>query len=271
MHLSRRALAAAVSVGTVVRPYRGCYALPEATRAQVLSAMMRARITCVTALEAWDVPLLGADVSDVHLAVPRDRGITSGDARWQSDVVLHRGPALTGVRAVDMPTALGHAARCADFSTLLVATDYLLKAGSISRSALDAVPGVVGKRLRAMASAEADSPPETLARLALIEAGYQPRQQVTFTNIGRVDLVVNDSAVIEVDGRAYHSNPAAFVRDRRRDRALTQLGYQVLRFAAVEVLADRAIVARDVTAAVGPPRGATLARAAARRLPADAT
>jgi len=268
MQVSRRALAAAVSVGTVARPYRGCYALPKAARAQVLSAMMRARMTCVTALAAWDVPLLGADLSDVHLAVPRDRGITSGDVRWQSDVVLHRGPVLTGVRSVDMPTALGHAARCADFPTLLVATDYLLRSGSISRSALDAVPGSAGRRLRAMASAEADSPPETLARLALIEAGYQPRQQVTFTTIGRVDLVVNDSAVIEIDGRAYHSDPAAFVRDRRRDRALAQLGYRVLRFAAAEVLADRAIVARDVAASVGPPRGATLARAVAGRHPA---
>lgn len=116
--------------------------------------------------------------------------------------------------------------------------------------------------MRALASAGGQSPPETLARLSLVEAGYVPSEQVSFTNVGRVDLVINDCVVVEVDGRSYHSDPAAFVRDRRRDRVLTKDGFRILRFAASEVFADRFIVAREVAGVVGPARGVLLPRTA---------
>jgi very-short-patch-repair endonuclease len=35
--------------------------------------------------------------------------------------------------------------------------------------------------------------------------------------------------IVEVDGFAYHGSRAAFERDRRKDAALTQAGYRVLR------------------------------------------
>ncbi|UPU87515.1 endonuclease domain-containing protein [Demequina sp. TMPB413] len=74
---------------------------------------------------------------------------------------------------------------------------------------------------------------------------------MSFDGIGRVDLMVGDAVVVEVDGRHYHSDPIAFVADRRRDRALQELGFRVLRFAASEVLSDPACVARAVVAQLG--------------------
>lgn len=258
----RRPLAEALASGAIVRPYRGCYALPEAARVQVVSAMLRVRPTCVNVFEDWDVPLLLGPSKVVHVAVPRDRGVTLSDKRWQSDVVVHRGPDLTGVRALDAPVALAHASHCLDFAALLVAADHLLTTRIIDAQSLEVIPGAVGGRLRALASAGGQSPPETLARLSLVEAGYVPSEQVSFTNVGRVDLVINDCVVVEVDGRSYHSDPAAFVRDRRRDRVLTKDGFRILRFAASEVFADRFIVAREVAGVVGPARGVLLPRTA---------
>lgn len=259
MGVSRRQLNSAVRAGTVLRPYYGCYATAGAREPQVMSALFRGTLTCISALEAWGVPLIGNRDSRVHLALPRDRGVAPGDRRWREDVVLHRGPAITGVRAIDVVSVVRHASRCLEFPALVVVTDHLLATRAIDRRALDELPGRIGGRLRATATSLAQSPPETLGRLALLQAGYEPVAQVSFKNVGRVDLVVGDCVVVEIDGLAYHSGQAAFVRDRRRDRALTHLGYRVLRFAAIEVLDDPSIVSRAVERVIGPARGQALA------------
>lgn len=55
----------------------------------------------------------------------------------------------------------------------------------------------------------------------------------------RVDFIHEESkTIIEVDGATYHSNDAAFKKDRERDRLLTELGYAVLRFHGAEIRQD---------------------------------
>lgn len=51
---------------------------------------------------------------------------------------------------------------------------------------------------------------------------------------------------MEVDGRDYHSAPAAFQRDRHRQNALVAAGWQVLRFAAADVLRRPGWIAAQV-------------------------
>lgn len=46
--------------------------------------------------------------------------------------------------------------------------------------------------------------------------------------------------------RDYHSDPSAYIRDRRRDRAATAGQRRVLRFAGAEVIADARAVALEV-------------------------
>ena len=41
--------------------------------------------------------------------------------------------------------------------------------------------------------------------------------------------------IVECDGFEYHNSPVAFVHDRKRDRALKNKGYEVLRFAGAEI------------------------------------
>jgi very-short-patch-repair endonuclease len=44
-----------------------------------------------------------------------------------------------------------------------------------------------------------------------------------------------DRLVVETDGRSFHDNPAAFERDRSRDRALHLAGYRVVRFTHTQI------------------------------------
>lgn len=48
----------------------------------------------------------------------------------------------------------------------------------------------------------------------------------------RVDFLVNEWLVVEIDGAAYHSSPEAMARDQLRDRHFEGLGYSVLRIPA---------------------------------------
>ena len=103
--------------------------------------------------------------------------------------------------------------------------------------------------LRALLDPDAESPGESLARVALLRSGLAVRSQVFYEGIGRVDLQVG-GVVVEIDGREYHSDPQAFERDRRRDRALRLMGLTVFRYSAREVFDDPRAVARDVRAVV---------------------
>lgn len=248
---TRREIQAAVRRGGLGNPCRGCYSLPEASDAIVAAAVWRGRPTCVSALESWAVPLVGRMPTGVHIAVPRNRGVTTADPRWSPSVVVHRGPTLTGVPEVDAAVVVFHASRCLGPDALLIAVDHLLHRHMLDPYQIRCIRPGLTRWLVEHADAGAESPPETLARLALRTRGFEVRTQVRFDGIGRVDLVVEDAVVVEVDGRAYHSDPVAFVTDRQRDRELQALGFRVLRFAAAEVLGDPGCVARAVAVCLG--------------------
>ncbi|BDZ61999.1 hypothetical protein GCM10025873_17900 [Demequina sediminis] len=78
-----------VAGGHVVRPLRGCYALPHASRAAILRAAYRAELCCLSLCEALKLPIIAADPC-VHLVVPRDRARRATDKRPVSGVTLHR-------------------------------------------------------------------------------------------------------------------------------------------------------------------------------------
>ncbi|MEX0696989.1 MAG: DUF559 domain-containing protein [Dongiaceae bacterium] len=54
------------------------------------------------------------------------------------------------------------------------------------------------------------------------------------------------NVIVECDGFAFHSDPEKFERDRKRDRALQDCGYDVLRFAGSEINRDSRAVADEL-------------------------
>ena len=78
--------------------------------------------------------------------------------------------------------------------------------------------------------------------------------------IGVVDLLFDEAAlVIEIDGRAYHSDDVAFQRDRRRQNRLVRAGYTVLRFTWDDIVnrpTDVVRLVRQMLARLASPRNA---------------
>ena len=92
---------------------------------------------------------------------------------------------------------------------------------------------------------------ESVVKVRLARLGIQLRQQVHIPAVGHVDFrVVGTKIVIEVDGYAYHSDPEAFERDRRRDGELVALGYTVVRLSFRQVFNNWVWCERVVLAAI---------------------
>ncbi|MGX5681968.1 DUF559 domain-containing protein [Schumannella luteola] len=69
--------------------------------------------------------------------------------------------------------------------------------------------------------------------------------------VGRIDFLVGNRLVVEIDGAEFHAPREAFERDRRRDALLTSLGFRVLRFSYIQVLNRWPEVERAILTAVG--------------------
>ncbi|MGD8194676.1 endonuclease domain-containing protein [Herbiconiux sp. P18] len=162
-------------------------------------------------------------------------------------------PASGAVDSVE--SALVHSTLCQTRSTAIATLDSALHLRLISRRRLlvllDQLPGRY-REYGPFVDGTAESGLESLVRLGLRSVGIAFRLQVRIDGVGRVDILVGERLVIEVDGSAWHSGHAAFAADRRRDLELARLGYLVVRLSYSQVVHDwtatldvvRGIVAR---------------------------
>jgi very-short-patch-repair endonuclease len=92
-----------------------------------------------------------------------------------------------------------------------------------------------------------------------------PERQVAIGSY-RVDFLWRDlKLVVETDGRETHDSDVAFLEDRVKDRALTRLGYEVLRFTWAEVTLRPGVVAAEVRAAIRRRQGRVELSSSGRR------
>ncbi|WP_304050085.1 endonuclease domain-containing protein [Jatrophihabitans endophyticus] len=119
----------------------------------------------------------------------------------------------------------------------LVAADAAMHEGLAGRDTLDkeledAVgwPGVrQAREVLALADGRAESPLETLVRLALHDSGFPPPELQVSIGGYRVDMLWPEQRlIVEVDGLAKYSDES-WRREKRREQVLRALGYRVER------------------------------------------
>ena len=136
-----------------------------------------------------------------------------------------------------------------DSETAVACLDTAITAFGLSRQQLHRAFVGQSKRSRELASRAqpgSDSGLESIVRQRLESRGTPFRQQVSFTNIGRVDFLFDYGVVVEIDGWAFHKSPASFESDRRRDALLTERGLTVLRFSYLQVTEEWKFVERVI-------------------------
>lgn len=244
------AITRAVRSGEVTRIRAGWVALPTAPPEIVRAIRVGGRLSCLSVLQhekLWcerDSRMHVRVASRAsHLAAPHSRAVPLGDPeRW--GVVLHRSRAGFGLDEPDGPVdtiewALLHAICCQTKSGAIVTMDSALNKKRISRSGLEFLVAELPasyRRYLDLVDGTAQSGLETKARLGLHRYNIPYRSQVKVPGVGRVDLLVGDRLVVELDGREFHSSDEAYEEDRRRDLILIERGYFVIRLSYDQVM-----------------------------------
>ncbi|MBM7472846.1 type IV toxin-antitoxin system AbiEi family antitoxin domain-containing protein [Subtercola frigoramans] len=247
--ISPHYLREAVRQGRVSRIRHGWIAAPTAPAALVQAIRVGGFLTCIPALRLQGVWCIDDERLHVrvdrhanNLASPTCRGVPLGDPTARG-VIIHRSYSSDWVRAdfaIDsVESALMHAAVCQSRDNAVVVFDSALNLKLVSRRRLEQVASQLTDKHRqviSLADAAAQSGLETKARLRLRALGIRYRTQVHFDGVGRVDLVVGDRLVLELDGREWHSTEEAFAEDRRRDLILNEQGCHVIRLTYAQVM-----------------------------------
>ncbi len=259
-------LRGALKAGSLNRPRRGWYSTWPERDPRFRAMRVGGRLTGISAVAALGGWVLGRH--PLHVAVPTNaarlrnqwrRDLRRADAR-DDDVVVHWvGPAhdrtsSTGV--VDLVEALELVCRVEPLEQAIAAIDWALATGRIDRidrAVLAERLGPLGV-LVALADERCESLPESLARTRLRAAGLQVVPQVHWKgDLERIDLVIEGTVALEVDGEEFHRD--TFEDDRWRDLELTDAGYHALRpsarqvfskWSAVQAAVVRALQARGI-------------------------
>jgi len=231
-----RALKRAVQERAVLRVGHGIYALPGIAPEVTAAMLAGASLGCVSAAAVHGLWVWNRH--GMHFSAPRSITVSSGTK-------VHRiRQGYTGV--VPLEVCLRQVMACLPLAEALVITESALAKGLVTEQDLHRLTRGRGSKragevLRAIRPG-AESLAETLARHTLVTAGYEVVCQRRVAGVGRVDLEVNNRLLIEIDGRAYHSDAASFAEDRRRWNELTIRGLDLLVLPARYVLADPASV-----------------------------
>lgn len=107
-----------------------------------------------------------------------------------------------------------------------------------------------------IADGDTESVGESFTRAVLAEAGLRPQAQVNIyrddgTKIARVDFLFADERVIvEFDGRVKYDDPDALWKEKLREDALREAGYQVIRVTWGQLMTSADDFLRRVRAAL---------------------
>jgi very-short-patch-repair endonuclease len=171
-----------------------------------------------------------------HISVARNAVVPAS-----SGVRLHwsRGPIPLASFALIEPVenALVHIAECQPFEHALVVWDSALNQRRVSVAALSRLHlrSAAARAVQAVCSGLADSGLETLPVVRLAASGIKVEQQVLLEG-HRVDGLIGDRLVLQIDGFGFHSSAEQRRSDIAHDRALTLLGYTVFRYDYKEIL-----------------------------------
>lgn len=254
--VSKRALSAAVSDGSVVSPAPGTYALHNTEPGIVAATALRGQLACVSACEWWGLRRWHAPDA-IHIAVPSSRHVQEDRLRALGLRGVHRlDPEVPSATVESVSEAIDHAALCNAPLEQLVIVDSALNTKRVSKAELAWLSSGTSKRRKwivANANSGAASVPETVARAVLTAAGFMPEVQAGRPGVGRVDLQLRKRYVLEVDGWESHSSKEAFAEDRRRDREVAAARDWTLRFTYWDVMRDPLVFAAEVARIVRTP------------------
>jgi len=233
--MTRRAIESALQAGRLVRLRRGVYADADACEPVMSAALLGGPPACVSAARHHGLWTMAApEPLHVGLSPRGHRRGTGWVPHWDHDVAD-----TFGVPAVAQ--TLRQILRCRGVEDFVVALESALhqrKIGPAELSWLAAHTNDTGREAIAFARSDAESGLETLVRWRLRDWGVKVRTQHGIVSVGRVDLLLGERLIVELDGADNHASPDHRHRDLVRDAHAAAWGFVTLRFDYAMVVHD---------------------------------
>lgn len=233
----------ALDTGDLTRLRRGWYMTPTAEREVADAVRAGGCLGCVSSLRRR-----GVYTFDQRLHVR----VAESDGNCLPRHVVRRsvpgGWSAPATPVDSLADSLLAASRCCSPEDLLVLLDSVVNLGLMRSEQVLRLfaesPVFVRRTVSRMDRAESGT--ETLVRDRLRHLGLPVQTQVWIAGVGRVDLLVGERLVVEVDSVEHHTSLAAYTNDRRRDRQLRALGFVPIRLTHQQVVYDWLEASMDI-------------------------
>ena len=245
-----RSLRRSAATGDVIRIRSGLYASPDLPWATRVALRHGGVLACVSVARQHGLWVLPLD-EIVHVSLPPNGHSRDHD---ECTCVQHWNALAFSTTEVSLVDALLQIRGCLGEDAFFATLESALHHGTldpIGRRELRARITESARWLVDLARTDAESGLESLLRLRLHRLGLQLRTQVEIPGVGRVDFVLGDRLILEVDGRTGHEDPDGRHRDRVRDVVAAAHGFQTLRFDYALVVHDWPLVEQAILEATG--------------------
>ena len=257
-----RSIQRAAATGAIIRIRRGWYALRSAPAEQTRAIRVGGSLACISGCSYYGLwrPLekrlhVGVDHGAHHLKDPI-AGTPLGAEHPPPGLVVHWSRERTADHVpgvLPLITCLAQVVRCQPEDIAFAVLESALRGRHLSAQQQARLEFAVSSKKRFLvrhARESADSGSESLFRYRMLRLGVRMRSQVEIPGVGRVDFVIGDRLLIEIDSNAHHGGIAKRLRDLHRDAIAAGLGFLTLRFDYDQILHDWETVEATVLAII---------------------
>jgi very-short-patch-repair endonuclease len=256
----------AVRTGTLRRIRYGWLQTADADPAVIRAVRAGGRLGCISATRHYGIWTPEHD--HLHVSLPQHAGRYA-----RADVVAHwEGARWRDMRSPIEPVdrVIRQVVECCDRDTAIAVIDSALQLRTTTLSRVASTIATLPEQHKSLlreVDARSESGYESICRARLTRLGLRPCTQASIPGVGRVDLIVGDRLLIEVDGKEWHDRADAFLADRSRDLAAHRQGFTTVRLAPSHTTSEWQWVERVIMSIVA--RGEHMWSARQRRFRAN--
>lgn len=225
----RAQVSAAIDAGTLVEVVRGWVAYPTADSLVIEAVEKGGRLGCLSGCRVHG--LWTPDHSEPHIIIGR------GEKRRRSAWHRHTS-ALPGEAVFPVAECIAQVIRHHSPEEALMVLESAVQKGLVTRMEAEVlIADCSSAKQNALRffDPRAESGSETRVRMWLQQVRVQVRPQVQIPGVGRVDLVVGNSLIVECDSERHHKYTE---EDYARDLAAKALGFETLRLSYRQIFLE---------------------------------
>jgi very-short-patch-repair endonuclease len=243
--ITPRALRRSVAAGEVIRARQGVYLSPDLPVPIRVAVRHGGVLACASVARLHGLWVLPIDEL-VHVALPPNGHSRPHDG---CDCVQHWNALPVSPTEVTLVDALVQIRGCLGDDAFFASLESGLHLGLVTPARRRELRNRITESARwlvDLARTDAESGLESLLRVRLHPLGISVKTQVDVAGVGRVDFVLGDRLILEVDGRNGHDDDEGRHKDLLRDAVAASHGFDTLRFDYAMVVHEWEVVEQAI-------------------------